>query len=108
MQFQEIKLRLKGHHRKKIMKKLLVAVIGITAASLLSSNAFAFSAGHAKGITAGESAIQVHYRHCNVNGGFHCGGSPYHFDSCHHYRLCHYPYPNIKGADCCCSLLWPF
>jgi hypothetical protein len=24
--------------------------------------------------------------------------------------LCHYPYPNwyIRGADCHCSLLWPF
>lgn len=89
-------------------KKLLVAVISITAVSFLSSNAFAFSAGHAKGIEADGSAIQVHHRHCNVNGGFACGGSPYHLDRCHHYRLCHYPYPNRRGADCCCSLLWPF
>jgi hypothetical protein len=90
------------------MKKFLVAVIGITAASLLSSSAFAFSADYAKRITVGESAIQVRHRHGNVNGGFRCGGSPYHFDRCHHYRLCHYPYPNRRGGDCCCSLLWPF
>ena len=92
------------------MKKLLVAAIGIAAASLLSSNAFAFSAGHARGVAAGENAIAIHYRHCNASARFSCGGSPYHFDRCHHYRLCHYPYPNIrsKGADCCCSLLWPF
>ncbi len=110
MQFQEIKLRLKGHYRNEIMKKLLIAAIGITVASLLSSSAFAFSGGYAKGIAAGESAVKVHYRHCHASAHFSCGGSPYHFDRCHHYRLCHYPYPNIasRGADCCCSLLWPF
>ncbi len=90
------------------MKKLLRAAITVAAASLLSSNAFAFSAGYAKGVTAGESAIQVHHRVCAVNGGFGCGGSPYHFDRCHHYRLCHYPYPNRRHGDCCCSPLWPF
>ena len=92
------------------MKKLLVAAIGIAAASLLSSHAFAFSAAHARGVPAGGNAIVIHYRHCNASARFSCGGSPYHFDRCHHYRLCHYPYPNIrsKGADCCCSLLWPF
>jgi hypothetical protein len=113
MQFQEIKLRLKGHYRNQIMKKLFIAAAGIAAASLLSSNAFAFSGGYAEGIAAGESAVKVHYRHCchcNASAHFGCGGNPYYFDRCHHFRLCHYPYPNIRsrGADCCCSLLWPF
>ncbi len=90
------------------MKKLLIAVLSITVASLLTSNAFAFSGGYAKVVAAGESAVKVRYRHCNPGAHFSCGGSPYHFDRCHHYRLCHYPYPNRRGADCCCSLLWPF
>ena len=81
------------------MKKLVIAALGILAASLLSSNAFAFTANHAKGIQIGESAVKVHHywRHHRPL-----------WDCCHHYRLCHYPYPRWYASDCNCSPLWPF
>ena len=84
------------------MKKLGVAVFSVLAVSLLSSNSFAVNLSNATGVSVGGSAVKVHC-HC-----LRC--RPPYFDKCHHYRLCHYPYPNwyIRGADCHCSLLWPF
>ncbi len=82
------------------MKKLGIAAFSVLALSLLSSNSFALSLNNAAGVSVGESAVKVHCRCYRP--------VRYYFNSCHHYRLCHYPYPNRRGADCCCSLLWPF
>ncbi len=84
------------------MKKLGVAVFSVLAVSLISSNSFAVSLSNAAGVSVGGSAVKVQC-HCYKP-------VRYYFDQCHHYRLCHYPYPNWhkRGADCCCSLLWPF
>ncbi len=80
------------------MKKLLIVTASIFAASLLSTNSFAFDAGLAKGVYAGESIVKVHHscRHCRYGRKL----------TLSHYRLCHYPYPT--WATCDCSLLWPF
>ncbi len=101
MQYEDLEL----HYGDKHMKKLLIAAIGILAASLLSTNSFAFPAGQVSGIQAGENAVKVHfYRHG------HCHACRPLWDQCHHFRLCHYPLPNwaVPGGDCCCSLIWPF
>jgi hypothetical protein len=81
------------------MKKLLIAAVSIMAMSFVSSNSFAFTASHAKGIEAGSAAIQVHNcfgRRCKHGRRL----------TLSHYRLCHYPYPT--WASCGCYTLWPF
>jgi hypothetical protein len=81
------------------MKKLLVAAVSILAASFVSSNSFAFPAGHATGIDVGAAAVQVHSRHAR-----HCRHGRRLTLS--HYGLCHYPNPT--WATCGCYTLWPF
>ncbi len=70
------------------MKKLLVAIIGIVAATLLSSNAFAFSGAHSNGVQIANQAVKVHYR-CYRN----CYTYRYavrHVYYTYHYRTCCY------------------
>ena len=45
------------------MRKLLIAVVGILTATLLSSGAFAYTDGQARGVKASSNVVKVHRRH---------------------------------------------
>jgi len=78
------------------MKKLLIAVIGILAMSLMSTNSFAFTAGAAKGIHAtGTSAVKVCYGCCRS----HCYSRT--------YAVAHTYYTYHRVVSCCHSCYRP-
>jgi hypothetical protein len=45
------------------MKKLVIALAAIVAATLFSGNAFAFSGNQARGVQAANAVVKVHYCH---------------------------------------------
>jgi hypothetical protein len=90
------------------MKKFAIAVLGILAASLLSSNAFAFSGDHARGVQAGSHVVKAGYRHHRVRAYRSYYYAPCYrprcyrpcYNSCYTYSSCNSYYSPYYGGGC--------
>jgi hypothetical protein len=78
------------------MKKLIIAVAAMLAATLFSGNAFAFTGGHAKGVQTSNALVKVHHGYCHRR--------PYRYRIDYGYR----PAPCCSCYTCspCCGAGW--